>query len=268
MMEIIFVITAIFAVFSQAPEQPALKTKKKTPVAVTVPAQKPADKPAEKPADKPAEKPAVKPTGTATALSADDVVKKLQKYYDDTTDYQAKFSQVYLYKAYGRKQKSSGQVYFKKPGKMRWEYSKPSKKYMISDGSDLWTYEPEEKQAYKLTLEESQLPVVITFLFGKGKLLDEFKAALLSGDVRALDPSDFVVELTPKKTSTDYKKVVMVVSSVDFSLKEVYVYDPVDNENHLSFEKPATNKGVEDSLFKVELPADVKIVSPPSSQPE
>ena len=49
---------------------------------------------------------------------------------------------------------------------------------------------------------------------------------------------------------------------------DLIVFDPVDNENHLSFEKPATNKGVEDSLFKVELPADVKIVSPPTSQPE
>ena len=211
----------------------------------------------------PVAKPPVKPPVT---LSAEDVVKKLQKFYDDTTDYQADFSQVYLYKAYGRTQKSKGRVYFKKAGKMRWEYSKPTKKFFIADGTDLWVYEPEEKQAYKQTMEDSQLPVAITFLFGKGKLLDEFTAALLTGDSRATTPSDYVVELTPKKDEGQYKKVVMVVSSTDFSLKEVYVYDPTDNENHLSFTKPATNKGVDDSQFTFAPPSDVKIITP-STEP-
>jgi outer membrane lipoprotein carrier protein len=208
------------------------------------------------------------PSKPVAPLAAEEIVKKLQKFYDDTKDYQARFNQVYTYKAYGRKQKSSGKVYFKKNNKMRWEYTKPTTKYFISDGVDFWAYEPEEAQAYKVPLADSQVPTVLTFLAGKGKLLDEFNPKLLSGDKRATDPSDYVVELTPKKAETEYKSVVMVVSSADFSLKSIYVYDPVDNENFLSFSKASINKGINDSQFSFSPPASVKIINPPSSESE
>lgn len=202
------------------------------------------------------------PANVAAKLSAEEVVKKVQSFYDDTKDYQATFSQVYTYKAYGRTQKSQGRVYFKKSGKMRWEYSKPSKKYFIANGVDLWVYEPEEKQAYKQALEESQLPVVLTFLFGKGKLLDAFTPKLLAADKRATDPTDYVVELAPKKEEGDYKKIVMVIGGKDFFLKDIFIYDPVDNENRLTFTKPSINKGIDDTQFSFTPPADVKIVTP------
>jgi outer membrane lipoprotein carrier protein len=207
------------------------------------------------------------PAKVAVALTADEVVKSLQKFYDDAKDFSADFKQVYTYKAYGRTQKSKGKVFFKKAGKMRWNYSKPTQKYFITDGSDFWAYEPEEKQAYKVPLEESQVPVVLTFLSGKGKLSDEFTAKLLTGDPRATTPADYVLELTPKKSETDYKKVVMIVDSSAFSLKEVFVYDPVDNENRLTFTNLAVNKGISDSQFTFTPPADVKIINPPTSEP-
>ena len=207
------------------------------------------------------------PAKVATTIAADDVVKNLQKFYDDASDFSADFKQVYTYKAYGRTQKSKGKVFFKKAGKMRWNYSKPTQKYFITDGTDFWAYEPEEKQAYKVPLEESQVPVVLTFLSGKGKLSSEFSAKLLTADPRATAPTDYVLELTPKKSETDYKKVVMVVDGSVYSLKEVYVYDPVDNENHLTFSNLAVNKGISNSQFTFTPPADVKIVNPPTSEP-
>ena len=209
----------------------------------------------------------VTPTKVVVSLSADEVVKKLQKFYDDTSDFSADFTQKYTYKAYGRSQSSKGKVYFKKEGKMRWDYSKPATKHFVTNGKDFWVYEPDELQAYKATLEDSQIPVALTFLSGKGKLLDEFTPKLLTADPRATVATDYVIELSPKKVATDYKSVVMVVSSVDFSLKEVFVYDPTDNTNHLTFTKMKVNKGIPDAQFELTLPADVKIVDPPTSEP-
>jgi outer membrane lipoprotein carrier protein len=206
------------------------------------------------------------PVKVVASLGADEVVKKLQKFYDDTSDFSSDFEQKYTYKAYGRSQTSKGKVFFKKAGKMSWNYTKPTTKYFITDGSDFWVYEPEEKQAYKAKLEESQIPVALTFLSGKGKLLDEFTAKLLTGDPRALTPTDYVVELTPKKGETDYKKVVMIVNSADFSLAKIFVYDPTDNENQITFKKTKVNKGIPDTQFKFSPPADVKIVDPPTSE--
>ena len=52
-----------------------------------------------------------------------------------------------------RKTNSSGEVTFKKPGRMRWDYEKPDKSSYITDGGVLWLYEPDDKQAFKQDLE-------------------------------------------------------------------------------------------------------------------
>ena len=41
-----------------------------------------------------------------------------------------------------------------KPGKMRWDYAKPEKKYFISDGTTLWVYEEAAHQAIQQSLKD------------------------------------------------------------------------------------------------------------------
>jgi chaperone LolA len=185
------------------------------------------------------------------APTAEEVAKKLQKFYDDAPDYQADFGQRYD-SATGRAKDKRGRVYFKKTGKMRWEYSGDEPYYIVTDGTTLWVYDVTSKTKQKTALKDTQIPVVLTFLAGKGKLTDEFSASLLAGDKRATGSdgaSYYVLELTPKKATAEYKKVVMVVSTSDFSLREVFVYDGAGGVNRLQLKDPATGKGVDDSMF-------------------
>ena len=55
-------------------------------------------------------------------MSAEDIARRIQKFYKKTEDYQASFKQVYTDLAAGEEKVSWGKVYFKKPGKMRWDY--------------------------------------------------------------------------------------------------------------------------------------------------
>ena len=61
----------------------------------------------------------------------------IQKFYAEAQDLTAQFEQVYTYTVYGRKQKSNGVVYFKKPGMMRWDYRRPTPKVFVADGKRL-----------------------------------------------------------------------------------------------------------------------------------
>src|SRR5947209_18376646 len=76
------------------------------------------------------------------------VVARVQKYYDATKDLRAKFEQQ-LESPSRAPSKASGDVWLKKPGKMRWDYAKPEKKVIVSDGATLWFYDPEDEQADK-----------------------------------------------------------------------------------------------------------------------
>ena len=55
------------------------------------------------------------------------VVAEVQKRYDAAADFRARFTQTLTSAALGRKTNSSGEVTFKKPGRMRWDYEKPDK---------------------------------------------------------------------------------------------------------------------------------------------
>ena len=69
------------------------------------------------------------------------VVERVQNYYASVNDYQASFVQTTSHKMFqGRLQRAYGNVLFKKGGLMRWEYTRPERKFFIYDGSVLWIY--------------------------------------------------------------------------------------------------------------------------------
>jgi len=84
------------------------------------------------------------------------VVAKVQRTYDNAADFKARFTQTLTSTALKRTTNSSGQVTFKKPGRMRWDYEKPDKSSYITDGGVLWLYEPDDRQAFKQDLKGSQ----------------------------------------------------------------------------------------------------------------
>jgi outer membrane lipoprotein carrier protein len=50
----------------------------------------------------------------------------------------------------------AGTAYFRKPGKMRWEYEKPEKNLFLVDGKTSWLYTPADHTATKVPARESQ----------------------------------------------------------------------------------------------------------------
>src|SRR5947207_14555797 len=97
------------------------------------------------------------PLTAGPRLDVQTVVAKVQKRYDEAADFKARFTQTLTSPALKRTTNSSGQVTFKKPGRMRWDYEKPDKSSYITDGGVLWLYEPDDKQPFKQELKASQL---------------------------------------------------------------------------------------------------------------
>jgi outer membrane lipoprotein carrier protein len=61
-----------------------------------------------------------------------------------------------------------GQLYLKKPGKMRWSYQKPAGKLFVSDGKDVYYYSPTANRVEKLKMKEAEdMRAPLAFLLGK-----------------------------------------------------------------------------------------------------
>jgi outer membrane lipoprotein carrier protein len=187
------------------------------------------------------------------------VVARVQSRYDQAKDFQARFTQTYSRGVVGRVSVSSGQVHFKKPGRMRWDYDKPEARMFLSNGQFLWLYEPEEKQAFKQDLKTSQLPAALAFLMGKGRIADEFEVAW-SKDTRFGRPDNYVLSLRPKQPQSTYKSIVFVVDASDFSVRESVLVDQQGNLNHFVFSDLKINAKVSDEVFRWSPPAGVRVV--------
>ena len=70
----------------------------------------------------------------------------LQSRYQSIRDFSADFQQTYRAGVLKTKTQERGTVAIKKPGKMRWTYSKPQRKELVSDGSTMHWYDPEARQ--------------------------------------------------------------------------------------------------------------------------
>lgn len=196
------------------------------------------------------------------ATKAETIAKDMQDYYKKTKDFQAHFQQVYTDVAAGTQKKSHGRVYFKKPGKMRWDYYKPKSndrhKLIVSDGSVLWVYEYDFKQVFKRCLKSSQLPTALSFLMGKGNLLKEFDVSMASSSTS----SDPVLELVPKKPTSKYTKIEMEIDPKTNQVERTKIFDPYGNTNEIEFNKRKVNKNLPDSGFDFKTPKGARLLNP------
>lgn len=188
------------------------------------------------------------------------IADKVQETYDNVQDFSAKFTQEYRSASMDSTRTSEGRVFFKKPGKMRWDYAQPDERYMISDGKSLWVYEPEFAQYYSEALESSQLPSALRFLMGEGNLRDEFAIR-----IRSQDNKKITLELVPKERSSQFSRLHFVVDAKDYNVLEVTVLDALGNTNTLRFQNVKQNAGLPDKGFDFTPPKGTTRVKAPSN---
>ena len=195
-------------------------------------------------------------TASATALSAKDIMGRVQRFYKDAKHLTAKFEQRYVNTTVGKTTRHQGRMWIQKPGKMRWEYHMKKRgkakvrKSMVSDGSTLWVVEHDLKQVTKKNIKSEVHPVAISFLFGKGDLSREFKGHLASKRKFAKG-KDFELVLEPHKPTAQYRRLILVVDATNFRVKQSIVTEPSGRRNHFFFYEPNTKTPVKASYFVV-----------------
>lgn len=193
---------------------------------------------------------------TDAALQGRTLAEKVQRFYEKTKDFTARFEQQYRYTAMARTQKSSGTVQVKKPGLMRWDYEKPYPKQFILDGRSLWIFEPEDKSVQvQREFQADAMSSAVTFLWGRGQLTDEFRIRR----VQRPDLGPAVIELTPKTPQPGFTQVFFAVDEATGAVTTSLVVDSQGNQNRITFSDVKTNQNVPDARFKFTPPKDVTV---------
>ncbi len=205
------------------------------------------------------------PSASASAAkapsgSASEIAAKIQKTYESINSYEADFEQQYTMKAFNQKKTSKGHVLFVKPGKMRWDYTEPKDNVVVSDGTTLWSYVANDKQARKMLVKDSQMPTALAFLTGKGDLAKEFNLTLLD-PVKSGFEGGYVLDATPKVATNLYTHVLFYVDAATYQVRRVLIVDGQDNRNRFDFTKPSVNAKFDEARFKWSPPAGVTVTT-------
>ena len=196
-----------------------------------------------------------------------EVVKQLQARYEKTKDLQADFTQKTTIEGFGRAITSSGKVYIKKPGRLRWNYLDPSVEDIYVNRDDVRVYVPEHKQVLvgKLTqMAASKAPLEL--LLGAAKLDESFDIEPTPGKGRGVGGIR-ILTLLPKSQEGEARRslqrIELEVFPKTYFIRTVTLHEMSGNVASFEFSSLQSNIGLPDTVFDLKLPADVEVVKAP-----
>jgi len=163
--------------------------------------------------------------GAEDPLTADDVITKIENRYS-VPGFSARFIQESTLKAMGITDVATGKMFVKRPGMMRWEYEKPEKQVVVTDGENLWIYRPDDNQVMVGKAPE---------FFGAGKgatFLSDIRIIRRNFSVSiAKDKDGYVVlDLLPKQKKADVAKIYISILKRDYEISRIGINNSYGDE--------------------------------------
>jgi outer membrane lipoprotein carrier protein len=196
---------------------------------------------------------------TQTPPNAEHFAARVQQRYDTVKDFEADFVQAYEGGVLRTKTTERGTVAIKRPGRMRWVYTKPERKEFVSDGNRVYSYIPSDKQVIVAPMPTGQTTTPALFLTGKGHLVRDFTASFTQ--LPGAAPSTTALKLVPKRSDPDVEALVLVVDTNSFQLRQLVATDKQGGRSTFTFTNLKENRGLSDKLFEFRIPRGVDVVT-------
>lgn len=236
-------------------------------------------------------------------ISLRDVIATLEKPFDygksgepEITSVRADFFQRSTIAGKNRELRAEGQMLLKtassnEPLKFRFDYFRPTRQEIVCDGNSLWVYLPENRQVILSDVSDFFDPARsgglgsrgVNFLQGLGRISKDFNIGF--NRVMNDQSGNFILELTPKRSSATIQKLYITVSRLAMELRfgtrpqtalppavptqqnpfpilSTTVVDHDGNSTTMEFINPQTNVMITDLIFKFSPPANIQVVRP------
>jgi outer membrane lipoprotein carrier protein len=183
------------------------------------------------------------------------VLDRLQQHYQETKSFRAKFDQTFTRPGLPALQRS-GNIYYKKPGKLRWEFQGSQPEIIVSDGKTIYDYDPGLNQVVETPLAQAvRSQAAAAFLLGAGDLKRDFTAQGMSGP----EANGLVrVSLIPKHGG---ERIGAGIDRKTYNITTLSIADAMGNRTDFSFSNIELNPPLQDSQFTFKPPDGADIVS-------
>ena len=196
------------------------------------------------------------------APSLSEIINRVEQRYD-VPGFSAAFHQLSTIKAMDISDEARGKLFVKRPGKMRWEYEQPTPQVIITNGSRLLIYRPEDNQ---VMLGKSPA------FFGDGK------GAGFLADIRVLrrkfeitpaaeqpDPLLFALRLKPVEKTAEISEVTLLIRKSDYIVEQVITFNAYGDKTAIELIDSRFDAIPGEDLFALDIPkgADVLTLDEP-----
>ncbi|HEY3489608.1 MAG TPA: outer membrane lipoprotein carrier protein LolA [Candidatus Deferrimicrobiaceae bacterium] len=199
--------------------------------------------------------------GAADKGSGDALFAKVSAKYGAVQTLSARFRQEVPLQNLGIVRKASGDLYFARPSRMRWNYTKPDNQLFLADGAFLYFRPSDSRQVFRKKIGEGALggKIPLLLFFGKGNMASMFSVEsaepLRKGTATAL-------RLIPKGDGApEVKRIDLVVENEGLRIVEIHLYDNLGSANHLYLDGIAFNPSLPADLFRFKKPAGTEVVN-------
>jgi outer membrane lipoprotein carrier protein len=139
---------------------------------------------------------------------------------------------------------------------MRWIYTFPERKELVSDGRKIYWYVPEDKQVVVKDAEDDATTSAL-FLSGKGDIARDFTASFADAPAAGT----LALKLVPRRTEPDYEYLVVTLDAASLQMRALTTRDRQGGESTLTFTNMKENRGLSDKDFVFRTPRGVHIVT-------
>ena len=180
----------------------------------------------------------------------DKIINKVEKKYV-LAGFSACFVQESTLKAMDITDSASGKITVKRPSKMRWEYEKPDRQIIVTDGKDLWVYRPDDNQVMI-----GKFPS----FFGDGKgasFLSDIKLIRQQFNITLENTANndyYILKLLPLKKTNDLSYITLSISKKTFYLEEIVTYNAYSDETRIKLIDIKLLENPDDSIFIFNIP--------------
>lgn len=199
---------------------------------------------------------------SARTQDASAVVSGIQKKYASINDLNSSFTQETWIKDLEEKIASSGKVWFKKPGMMKWQYEEPWKDVIVSDGKKVWYLDSRENQVTEMELgsvwaDSLGSYAIISILEDLDRLFD---VRLGAGSTD--EQGNILLDLK-QKNQEQSKQVTIAVDPKTYALRKIIIGDVFGNTTIIELGTAEVNLGIPDSFFTFRKPEGAGTVTFP-----
>jgi outer membrane lipoprotein carrier protein len=167
-----------------------------------------------------------------------------------------KLSYTETYKAKMRAtQTESGILTLRKPGRMRWEYSAPAGKLLVSDGKDVYLYLPDAHRVEHSKFKESEdLRTPLALLLGKLNFYKEFRSFNLRPE-----GENYWVDAKPNSENLPYSSVEFLIGP-ESQIIRLRVIGQDQSLMDFSFSQEKLNLPLDLKSFSFQVPPGVEVM--------